>query len=68
MTAVITLITISGPVAVLALGWLLESFDVRTILLALAVGRVVMAVAFAVIVPRRAGPAAMPPATGEAVA
>jgi MFS family permease len=68
MTAVITLITISGPVTVLALGWLLESFDVRTILLALAIGRVVMAVAFAVIVPRRAGPAAMPPATGEAVA
>jgi hypothetical protein len=68
MTAVITLITISGPVTVLALGWLLESFDVRTILLALAIGRVVMAVAFAVIVPRRAGPVAMPPTPGEAVA
>jgi hypothetical protein len=67
MTAVITLITISGPVAVLVLGRLLESFDVRTILLALAIGRLVMAVAFAVIVPRRAGPV-IPPTPGEAVA
>ena len=53
MTAVITLITISGPVTVLALGWLLESLDVRTVLLGLAIGRVAMAVAFAVIVPRQ---------------
>ena len=65
MTAVITLITISGPVTVLVLGWLLESLDVRTVLLGLAIGRVVMAVAFAVIVPRRAGEP-RPPATGEA--
>jgi hypothetical protein len=65
MTAVITLITISGPVTVLVLGWLLESLDVRTVLLGLAVGRVVMAVAFAVIVPRRAGDL-RPPTTGEA--
>ena len=47
MTAVITLITISGPVTVLALGWLLESLDVRTVILGLAIGRLVMAVAFA---------------------
>ena len=65
MTAVITLITISGPVTVLVLGWLLESVDVRTVLLGLAIGRVVMAVAFAVIVPRRAGDP-RPPTTGEA--
>ncbi len=41
MTAVITIVTISGPVTVLVLGRLLESIDVRTMLLALAIGRVV---------------------------
>ena len=54
MTAVITLVTISGPLTVLVVGRLLESVDVRTLLFALAIGRVAMAVAFALIVPRRA--------------
>jgi hypothetical protein len=67
MTAVITIVTISGPATVLAVGWLLESVDVRTLLFGLAVGRVAMALAFAVIVPRRAGDLAVP-ATEEAVA
>ena len=58
MTAMITIVTISGPFAVLALGRLLESFDVRTILFALGVGRIVMAALFLVVV-RRAG-SAMP--------
>ena len=48
MTAVITVVTISGPFAVLALGRLLESFDVRTILFALGVGRILMAALFIV--------------------
>jgi MFS family permease len=55
MTAVITVVTISGPFAVLALGRLLESFDVRAILFALGVGRILMAVLFLFVV-RRAGP------------
>jgi Transmembrane secretion effector len=67
LTAVITIVTISGPLAVLGVGWLLESVDVRTLLFFLAVGRVAMAVAFALIVPRRAG-AQVPPVTEEAVA
>lgn len=54
MTAVFTLVTISGPLAVVAVGRLLESFDVRTLLVALAVGRVAMALVFVAIVPRRA--------------
>jgi len=58
MTAVITIVTISGPFAVIALGRLLESFDVRTILFALGVGRILMAAMFLVVV-RRAG-SAMP--------
>ena len=58
MTATITIVTISGPFAVIALGRLLESFDVRTILFALGVGRILMAAMFLVVV-RRAG-AAMP--------
>ena len=66
MTAVITIVTISGPVAVIALGRLLESIDVRTFLFAIAIGRVAMAIAFAVVVPRRAG--TCPPAAEEAVA
>ena len=60
MTAMITIVTISGPFAVLALGRLLESFDVRTILFALGVGRIFMAAAFLLVV-RRAG-SAMPQA------
>lgn len=67
LTAVITVITISGPLAVLGVGRLLESVDVRTVLFAMAVGRVAMAVAFAIVVPRRAGDL-IPPATEEAVA
>ena len=67
LTAVITIVTISGPVTVLLVGRLLEGVDVRTLLFAMAVGRVLMAVAFAVVVPRRAGDL-MPPASGEAVA
>jgi MFS family permease len=67
MTAVITVITISGPLTVLVLGRLLEDIDVRTLLFALAIGRVAMAIAFALIVPRRAG-GQLPPVTEEAVA
>ena len=67
MTAVITIVTISGPLTVLVVGRLLESIDVRTLLFALAIGRVVMAVAFAMIVPRRATPP-VPPVPEEAVA
>ena len=67
MTAVITMVTISGPLTVLVVGRLLESIDVRTLLLALAIGRVAMAVAFAVIIPRRAS-APVPPVPEEAVA
>lgn len=52
MTAVITLITVSGPVSVLGIGRLLESMDVRTILLALAVGRLAMAAVFVLVVRR----------------
>ena len=55
MTAVITMITISGPLTVSAIGWLLEYIDVRSLLFALAIGRVAMAIVFATIVPRRAG-------------
>jgi hypothetical protein len=55
MTAMITVVTISGPFAVLALGRLLESFDVRSLLFALGVGRILMAALFLVVV-RRAGP------------
>ncbi len=65
MTAMITIVTISGPFAVLALGRLLESFDVRTILFALGVGRILMAAMFLVVV-RRAGSAV--PQPGQAVA
>ncbi len=67
MTAVITIVTISGPLTVLVVGRLLESIDVRTLLFALAIGRVAMAVAFAMIVPRRATPP-VPPVPEEAVA
>ena len=67
LTAVITLITISGPLTVLVIGRLLESVDVRTVLLGLAIGRVAMAVVFAAVVPRRADPPA-PAAPGEALA
>jgi MFS family permease len=67
MTAVITLITISGPLTLLAIGRSLEYVDVRTLLFGLAVGRVLMAVAFALIVPRRVG-APVTPAPEEAVA
>jgi MFS family permease len=67
MTAVITLITISGPLTLLAIGRILDHVDVRTVLFALALGRVAMALAFAVVVPRRAGETP-PPAPGEAVA
>jgi hypothetical protein len=52
MTATITLITVSGPLAVLAIGRLLESVDVRSILLALAVGRLAMAAVFVFVVRR----------------
>jgi MFS family permease len=55
MTATITVVTISGPFAILALGRLLESFDVRTILFALGIGRILMAAMFIAVV-RRAGP------------
>jgi MFS family permease len=67
LTAVITLITVSGPVTVLSVGVLLEDVDVRTLLFFLAVGRVAMAIAFALIVPRRAGDP-LTPAAGKAVA
>jgi len=66
MTAVITLITVSGPVAVLAIGRLLESVDVRTILLALAIGRIAMAAVFVLVVRRIEGP--VPRESEEAVA
>ena len=66
MTAVITVVTISGPFAVLALGRLLESVDVRTILFTLGVGRILMAATFLVVV-RRAG-AAVPREAEQAVA
>jgi MFS family permease len=65
MTAMITIVTVSGPFAVLALGRLLESFDVRTILFALGVGRIFMAALFLVVV-RRAGSAV--PQAEQAVA
>jgi len=55
MTAAITVITISGPFAVLALGRLLESFDVRAILFALGIGRILMAAVFLVVVRRAQG-------------
>jgi MFS family permease len=67
MTAVITFVTISGPLTVLVVGRLLESIDVRTLLLALAIGRVAMAVAFALIIPRRAA-TSVSPVPEEAVA
>jgi MFS family permease len=67
LTAVITVITISGPITVLALGRLLADVDVRTVLFGLAIGRVAMAIAFALIVPRRAGDP-ISPAPEEAVA
>ena len=67
MTAVITIVTIAGPVAVIATGRLLEYMDVRTFLFAMAIGRVAMAIAFAVVVPRRAGDLVLP-AAEEAVA
>ena len=67
MTTVITIVTIAGPIAVLATGRVLESVDVRTFLFAMAVGRVAMAVAFAIVVPRRAGDLTLPPPE-EAVA
>jgi MFS family permease len=66
MTAVITVVTISGPFAVLALGRLLESVDVRTILFTLGVGRILMAAIF-LVVARRAG-AAVPREAEQAVA
>jgi MFS family permease len=55
MTATITVITVSGPFAVLALGRLLEFVDVRAILFALGVGRILMAAAFLVVVRRAQG-------------
>jgi hypothetical protein len=55
MTATITVITVSGPFAVLALGRLLEFVDVRAILFALGIGRIVMAAAFLVVVRRAQG-------------
>jgi MFS family permease len=64
MSAMITLITLSGPLAVLGIGWLLESVDVRVILLALAIGRLAMAAVFVVVV----RPISPEPAPGEAVA
>jgi MFS family permease len=67
LTAVITFVTISGPLTVLVVGRLLESIDVRTLLLALAIGRVAMAVAFALIIPRRAA-TSVSPVPEEAVA
>jgi MFS family permease len=66
MTAMITLITVTGPLAVLAVGRLLEAVDVRSILLALAIGRIAMAVVFVLVVRRIEGPAS--PEPGEAVA
>jgi hypothetical protein len=66
MTALITVVTISGPFAVIALGRLLESFDVRAILFALGIGRILMAAIFVVVV-RRAG-AAVPREAEQAVA
>jgi MFS family permease len=67
MTAVITIVTITGPLAVVVSGRLLESIDVRTLMFVLALGRVGMAVVFALVVPRRAR-LELPPAAGEAVA
>ena len=67
MTAVITIVTITGPLAVVVSGRLLESIDVRTLMFVLALGRVGMAVVFALVVPRRARHE-LPPAAGEAVA
>ena len=66
MTAMITVVTISGPFAVLALGRLLESFDVRAILFTLGVGRILMAALFIFVV-RRAG-SALPREVEQAVA
>jgi MFS family permease len=66
MTAVITLITISGPIALLAVGRLLESYDVRTILLGLAIARIAMAIVFVLVVRRIDPPVRQQP--GEAVA
>jgi MFS family permease len=66
MTALITVVTISGPFAVIALGRLLESVDVRAILFALGIGRILMAAIFVVVV-RRAG-AAVPREAEQAVA
>jgi MFS family permease len=66
MTAMITVVTISGPFAVLTLGWLLESFDVRTILFALGIGRILMAAMFIGVVRRVEHP--LPSKPGEAVA
>jgi MFS family permease len=64
MTAVFTIVTAAGPLALLATGRLLEYVDVRTLLLAFAVGRIAMAALFVAVVPRRAGedvaPAAEP--------
>jgi MFS family permease len=54
LTAVFTVVTISGPVAVIAIGRLLDEIDVRTLLVALAVGRLAMAAVFVAIIPRRA--------------
>jgi hypothetical protein len=67
MTAVITIVTITGPLAVVVSGRLLESIDVRTLMFVLALGRVGMAIVFALVVPRRAR-LELPPAAGEAVA
>jgi MFS family permease len=54
LTAVFTVVTISGPLAVVAIGRLLEEIDVRTLLVALAVGRLAMAAVFVAIIPKRA--------------
>jgi MFS family permease len=64
MTAVFTVVTISGPLAVVVAGRLLDSIDVRTLILFLAFGRIAMAAVFAAVVPRRARDT-LPPAAGE---
>jgi predicted MFS family arabinose efflux permease len=67
MTAVITLVAVTGPIAMIATGRLLESVDVRTLMFGLALGRVAMALVFVAVVPRRAKHM-LPPTVEEAVA
>ncbi len=67
MTAVFTLVTVTGPLAVVVAGRVLESVDVRALMLVLAIGRILIAAVFVALVPRRAKDT-LPTAAEEALA